>query len=179
MLENTGFADIELVNETGFNSSPKTKGVLIRAKKSSQPCHKEAKHLLESKVESPDSSIPINEWNPRGAKLEDVLTKAFELGAEKAKIIDTNTVVIEKWVLWKCRYGCNLYKKDAYHPPLAPDVESTKEVIQEYSKAILINGSKGKKLTEIAVRLEGEAYNMGYYKAFALTSLSSGPAGAT
>lgn len=33
IFENTGFSDIELVNETGFNSSPKTKGVLIRAKK--------------------------------------------------------------------------------------------------------------------------------------------------
>lgn len=168
-----------MVNETGFNSSPKTKGVLIRAKKPIEPCQKEAKHSSESQVDSSDSSKPINEWNPRGVNLEDVLTKAFELGAEKAKIIDTNTVVVEKWVLWKCRYGCHLYEKDAYHPPFAPDVESTKEVLREYSKAILINGSKGKKLTEIAVRLEGETYNMGFYKAFALTSLSSGPAGAT
>jgi hypothetical protein len=30
-----------LVNETGFNSSPKTKGVLIRAKKLSGPQQKE------------------------------------------------------------------------------------------------------------------------------------------
>lgn len=37
MFENTGFADIESVNETGFNSSPKTKGVLIRAKKPIKP----------------------------------------------------------------------------------------------------------------------------------------------
>ncbi len=35
ILEKTGFADIEMVDETGFNSSPKTKGVLIRAKKPS------------------------------------------------------------------------------------------------------------------------------------------------
>jgi len=38
IFEKTGFADIELVNETGFNSSPKTKGVLIRAKKPIEPC---------------------------------------------------------------------------------------------------------------------------------------------
>ncbi len=34
MLNKTGFVDIELVAETGFNSSPVTKGVLFRARKS-------------------------------------------------------------------------------------------------------------------------------------------------
>ncbi len=34
MLNKGGFADVELVAETGFNSSPVTKGVLFRARKS-------------------------------------------------------------------------------------------------------------------------------------------------
>jgi hypothetical protein len=34
MLNKAGFVDVELVAETGFNSSPVTKGVLVRAKKS-------------------------------------------------------------------------------------------------------------------------------------------------
>lgn len=50
--------------------------------------------------------------------------------------------------------------------------------MKEYSEAILMTGSKGKALTEAAVRLEGEAYHMGYYKAFAMTALSSGSEGA-
>ena len=33
LLQQIGFEDAELVAETGFNSSPKTKGVLIRAEK--------------------------------------------------------------------------------------------------------------------------------------------------
>ena len=37
ILESKGFIDINLVDETGFNSSPKTKGVLIRAKKPLDP----------------------------------------------------------------------------------------------------------------------------------------------
>ena len=111
-------------------------------------------------------------------RMEYLLNRAFELGAEKAKIIYTDTVVVEEWVRWKCQYGCALYEKDAFHPPYAPDAESTKKLLSEYNKAILVNGPKGKPLTEVAVRLEGEAYNMGYYKAFALTALSSGPAGA-
>jgi hypothetical protein len=34
MLEKTGFSNVELVGETGFNSSPVTKGVLVRGVKS-------------------------------------------------------------------------------------------------------------------------------------------------
>ena len=40
IIENKGFIDIDLVNETGFNSSPNTKGVLIRAKKPIEPFQK-------------------------------------------------------------------------------------------------------------------------------------------
>jgi len=32
-LERAGFVDVERMGETGFNSSPKTKGVLFRARK--------------------------------------------------------------------------------------------------------------------------------------------------
>ena len=46
--------------------------------------------------------------------------------------------------------------------------------MREYDKALLLKGSKGKLLTEVAVRLEGEAYHNGYYKAFALTALATG-----
>ncbi len=33
MIREAGFTDVELVAETGFNSSPVTRGVLFRAKK--------------------------------------------------------------------------------------------------------------------------------------------------
>lgn len=114
-----------------------------------------------------------------GGKMETLLKRALELGAEKVRIIDTSTVVAEEWVRWKCLYGCPFHGKDAYHPPCSPDADSTKKVLKEYGKAILMNGTRGKALTEAAVRLEGEAYHMGYYKAFALTALSSGPEVAT
>lgn len=122
-----------------------------------------------------DSAKPSMEERSLENKTEHLLKRALELGAEKAKIIDTDTVVVEEWVRWKCQYGCPLFEKDGYHPPLAPDTESMKKVIREYDQAILMNGPKGKALTEAVVKLEGEAYHMGYYKAFALTALSTGP----
>ena len=56
-----------------------------------------------------------------------------------------------------------------------PDTESMKKIIREYDQAILMNGPKGKALTEAVVKLEAESHHMGYYKAFALTALSTGP----
>lgn len=103
--------------------------------------------------------------------MEELLQRAFELGVEKAKIIDTRTIIVEEWVRWKCLYGCPFYDKDAFHPPFAPDAESTKRVLKEYDKAILLNGPEAKPLTEAAFKLEGEAYTKGYYKAFAFAAL--------
>jgi hypothetical protein len=81
---------------------------------------------------------------------------------------------VAEWVRWKCTYGCPLFGKDFYHAPGAPDAESMKKVLQEYRTAILLNGPDGKVLSEAAVRLEGEAYQQGYYKAFALVALVPG-----
>lgn len=111
--------------------------------------------------------------------LDLLLRRARELGADDARVIDTASVAVEEWVRWKCLYGCALLGKDTCHPPSAPDAESTRKVMKEYRRAILLTSSRGKALSETAVRLEGEAYHQGYYKAFALTALSSGPEGAT
>jgi len=37
LIQKIGFEDAQLVAETGFNSSPKTRGILIRARKPEQP----------------------------------------------------------------------------------------------------------------------------------------------
>jgi predicted metal-binding protein len=105
--------------------------------------------------------------------METLLAKALELGADKARAIDTGSVVVEEWVIWKCQYGCPLFGKDALHPPCAPSPERTRKVLGEYSKAILLNGPKGKKLNEVALALEGAAYEAGYYKAFAMIALTT------
>jgi hypothetical protein len=157
-VQQTGFEEAELVTETGFNSSPVTKGVLFRA----------LKHAAATVGERYEQ---VAEKERREDPMDYLLKRATELGAEKAKLIDTETVVMAEWVRWKCQYGCPLYEKDAFHPPFAPEAESTKKVLKEYTRAILLNGPNGQTLSEAAVKLEGEAYHRGYYKAFALTAL--------
>ena len=173
-MQKVGFENAELVGETGFNSTTKTKGVLLRAEKPENVIQRQK--LAEDTKRGEEKVRDTLEKRTRPS-IEAVVEKAYELGCEKAKIIDTSTVIIEKWVRWKCLYGCPFYNKDGFHPPLAPGVDETKEVLGEYAKAILLNGPKGKALTDIAVRLEGEAYQMGFYKAFALTALPSGSGG--
>ena len=172
MLEKTGFDNPELVGETGFNSTPKTKGTLFRAGK-----FKTHKQETTSKIKHDTEKAHKTLGKRTKPSIEAVVDKAYALGCEKAKIIDTSTVIIEKRVRWKCLYGCPFYNKDGYHPPFAPGVEETKEVFNEYTKAILLSGPKGKVITDVAVRLEGEAYQMGFYKAFALTALPSSSGG--
>ncbi len=37
--------------------------------------------------------------------MEAFAKRALELGAEKAKVIKADTIVVEEWVRWKCMYG--------------------------------------------------------------------------
>lgn len=174
LLEKVGFQRVEFLGETGFNSTPKTKGILLRAEKLTTSVDKQ-----EPTNDTKHGNENVHKTLGKRTKpsIETVVEKAYALGCEKAKIIDTSTIIIEKWVRWKCLYGCPFYNKDGYHPPFAPSVGETKEVLGEYTKAILLNGPKGKAITNVAVRLEGEAYQMGFYKAFALTALPSGSGG--
>jgi hypothetical protein len=173
MLRRAGFENAELVAKTGFNSSPKTEGVLLRGAKPEPSINiqrpKEETIPFEEKVH-------VMEKKP-SPSIEAVIDRAYALGCEKAKVIDTSTIIVEEWVRWKCLYGCPFFNKDAYHPPFAPGVDETRKVLGQYTKAILLNGPKGKAVTDISVRLEGEAYQMGFYKAFALTALPSGGGG--
>lgn len=171
-MSKTGFVDVASGGETGFNSSPKTMGMLVRARKPGLQSQKGAAALnsgethaaTEAEIAAPNVS----------SKIDALMQRAIALGAEKTKLIDTDSIVVEKWVKWKCIYGCPMFGKDGHHPPNAPDIDETKEVISEYSKAILLNAADGRLLTEVACRLEGEAYHMGYYKAFAMTALPAG-----
>ncbi len=104
-------------------------------------------------------------------KLNGLVNKAIEMGAVKAASIKTDTISVAEWVQWKCRYGCRFYGKDGYHPPSAPTTKEMKKMLKEYNRAILINSSNGTELTKIALTIENEACQMGYYKAFAMIAL--------
>jgi hypothetical protein len=52
MLQEAGFINVELVRETGFNASPKTKGALVRARKTERlDVWKKKKKRIETNIE--------------------------------------------------------------------------------------------------------------------------------
>ena len=60
MLQKAGFANVELVQETGFNASPKTKGVLVRARKTERlDAWKREQKQIETKFEIKQKSEDI------------------------------------------------------------------------------------------------------------------------
>ncbi|MGR3218199.1 MAG: DUF2284 domain-containing protein [Candidatus Anammoxibacter sp.] len=100
---------------------------------------------------------------------DSICKMALEKGARLVKVIDVNSIAVEPWVQWKCRFGCPRHGKSKTCPPFAPDYKETGKILDSYSTAILIEGEPpGKKFNEMIVKLENEANFAGYYKAFAL-----------
>jgi predicted metal-binding protein len=110
-----------------------------------------------------------------------------EHGFQEALAIRTQEIVTARWVGLKCRYGCANYNTNWCCPPAAPNLEATRELLSEYSIALLLLGratnehfyrnSTEKRRRQIrqwkgTVSLERKLFLMGYYKAFGLPSES-------
>ncbi|HOK05822.1 MAG TPA: DUF2284 domain-containing protein [Syntrophales bacterium] len=108
--------------------------------------------------------------------LERYCRAAEGFGATAAKVIDPRTVVTAPWVRFKCLFGCQ-YRHRYSCPPHTPTPEQTRACLDSYRRAILFHVAapyskeRGKNMTaylESLVRLEGEAFKDGYYKAFVM-----------
>lgn len=64
--------------------------------------------------------------------------RALELGASDAKVIPTNSVVVENRVVLKCKVGCNNYGKTLACPPYTPSAEEFRKIVAEYSYALFM-----------------------------------------
>ena len=98
--------------------------------------------------------------------LKAFIDRAGELGATEAKGVDPASVVTAAWVRMKCRFGCGMYGSNLCCPPHSPTPAETREVLDCYSRAILIHCKPGVSVREISVALERELFLAGYYKAF-------------
>lgn len=94
--------------------------------------------------------------------------RALELGAKNAKIISPDSIVTAPWVEMRCQYGCPLYAKRLSCPPYSPTHEKTREIIDCYKTAVLVQGENLVQVSSLAVALEREIFLAGYYKAMGM-----------
>ena len=99
--------------------------------------------------------------------LDGFLERARELGAVDAKVIDPGSIVTAAWVRLKCQFGCGGYNSSFCCPPHTPTPNETREVIDCYSRAILIHCKVRSDPKKIVQELEREVFLSGFHKALA------------
>jgi len=111
-----------------------------------------------------------------GTDLEKYCEKAIQAGATNAKVIHPSTVVTAPWVRFKCLFGCP-YKHRYSCPPHTPTPAETRSILDSYNRAILFrveapySKERSKEIVaylDMLVKLEGELFKDGYYKAFVM-----------
>lgn len=109
---------------------------------------------------------------------------ALEGGATAVKPINPEDVVIARWVLDKCQFGCRTFGKRFTCPPYAPTPAETAETLRSYDRALLIefdnmsverlkqDEAAKNMVHEVSYGMEIKAFLAGYEKAF---SYGAGP----
>jgi predicted metal-binding protein/ubiquinone/menaquinone biosynthesis C-methylase UbiE len=99
----------------------------------------------------------------------DMLTgEARRLGFCFSRVIKTQEVCVRSWVRLKCRFGCPLYGFCHTCPPHAPDEETMKKILLEYTHALLVQGiPPAKRFHDQLLELERHLFLAGYTKALA------------
>ena len=92
-------------------------------------------------------------------------------------------IVVAEWVNLKCRYGCKHYNTNWCCPPATPSPDKVREILKDYSRALLLVGNKKspdfyrnhrrKRAMQVrfwkgTVSLERMLFLEGYYKTFSL-----------
>lgn len=112
-----------------------------------------------------------------------LLEKGKKYGLNAIFSFDTEKIAVAEWVHLKCRYGCNRYSTNWCCPPATPSPSKVRAILNEYSLALLMVGSKTcsdfyldnhrKRALQVrcwkgTVSLERMLFLEGYYKAFSL-----------
>ncbi|MBT4262924.1 MAG: DUF2284 domain-containing protein [Deltaproteobacteria bacterium] len=122
-----------------------------------------------------------NESVPNDRIIEKYCALAIEKGVTDAKLVIPSSVETAAWVRWKCRFGCPVYGQGHCCPPDTPTPEETRKFLDSYQRAILFHlqvpqspvreerkelGKTFRKLHRMLVKMEGELFKEGFYKAF-------------
>jgi len=68
----------------------------------------------------------------------ELLRLARDFGAEEAKIITADQIVVEDRIVLKCKYGCHMYGRKLICSPFVPTPEEFRHILKEYRHALLM-----------------------------------------
>ena len=103
--------------------------------------------------------------------------KAIKGGVTDVKLIHPSSVVTAPWVRFKCQFGCPVYGHSYCCPPDTPNHDQTRAVLDSYNRALLFHielpdsedrMKRFNEIHEMLVKMEGEVFKDGFYKAFIL-----------
>jgi len=90
-----------------------------------------------------------------------LIKKAIERGATKAKIIPVHEIVLDERVILKCQVPlCNEYGNHLLCPPNSPSLKQFREVLKKYSNALLIQLRTP--MDQLGSKFEGSRKNVIY-----------------
>lgn len=96
-----------------------------------------------------------------------LIAKIKTMGFGRVLPIATETIQVADWTNLRCQYGCDRYGH-GHCPPNSPTPQKTREVLKDFSHALLLEGQPpGKSFQYQVLNAEREAFLAGFHKAFA------------
>ena len=96
-----------------------------------------------------------------------LIARIKTLGFEQVLPLATETIQVVDWTDLRCQYGCDRYGQ-GHCPPNSPTPQKTRDVLKDFSHALLLEGEPpGKMFQSLVLNAEREAFLAGFHKAFA------------
>lgn len=96
-----------------------------------------------------------------------LIARIKAMGFGEVLPIATEKVHVADWTDLRCQYGCDRYGH-GHCPPNSPSPQKTRDVLQDFSYALLLEGEPpGKMFQTRVLNAEREAFLAGFHKAFA------------
>lgn len=125
------------------------------------PLESDTALVFGTKSEELLKSLCLDEKAQLAAKIQ-------RLGFDRASLIPTETIHVPNWVDLHCQFGCSSYGQP-HCPPNSPSSQKTREMLQDYSSCLLLEGAPPTgDFQRQVLKAEKEAFYAGFYRAFAL-----------
>jgi len=96
-----------------------------------------------------------------------LIARIKAMGFGEVLPIATETIHVVDWTDLRCQYGCERYGQ-GHCPPNSPSPQKTRDVLKDFSHALLLEGEPpGKMFQSRVLDAEREAFLAGFHKAFA------------